>query len=819
MRLLVIHYHRHDHLYLDWDLWVWPSSPQSQPGAGYSYQQVDEFGAVFEIPIEPGIDQVGFLLRRGEDRWIQKDREEETYLPIAQAKTEVWVAEGQPSLFFSDKAAKKAIFPRAKKAYLDTPTIITLSFFDSLSQGQQMFLSVQDTSTSVKWQASLVPSSPAHPHFVQLILPEPIDVTHPCVVTGTIAEDVVLVPRRVLDDANYVYPDANLGCQCQFSATQFRLWAPTATTVHLHLFRDESGPLYKAIPMQKGTQGTWYTSLPGDWHGSYYLYHLESHRASSFAVDPYAKALSADRSRGLIVDLDRTNPPEWKDDPLVSLDRPTDAIIYETHLRDFSVDSSSGAIHPGQYVQFLDRNLRTSDGLVSGIDHLLELGITHIQLLPVNEFGRYEERNPDEYNWGYDPRFYMTPDGRYASTRTGINRIVEMKQMIHALHQQKIGVILDVVFNHAYHPIASSLHKLVPEYFFRTDDDGNFTNGAGVGNELATERPMVRRLILDALLYWQQEFHIDGFRFDLMALIGKKTMKEVATKLRQLRPDILLYGEPWSAGPSGIFGDELLDKGEQKNTGLAVFNDHLRDALVGSVFDRKLQGFVTGRMEVFHEVKKGVVGSIAYQGVLEDFAASPCETVNYVSCHDNLTLWDRIHISEPWETEHLKIAMDLMAQALVLFSQGIPFLQSGEEFLRTKHGKENTYLAGDHINALDWHRKFEYFPVFSYYKGLIELRKSHPAFRMSSAELVNQHLEFLQTYPPLLAWMLKNHANGDAWRHIVILINPLRTVANFSLPDGLWVLVVDDRRAGVTPIGYIEKQSEVAPLSCQVLYQ
>ena len=822
MHSLVIHYHRLDHQYLDWDLWVWPSSTQSQLGGGYDSQYQDEFGVVFQVSVPAELEQIGFLIRRGSTHWLQKEGEQDRYIQLLTPFTEIWVAEKQSQLFYTLAEARTAVFPFVTKAYLDTPTLVLLRLFEPYVPNllNESFW-VKDLITSHKWLAKPVPlPSPTNSMILmQLLLPEEIDVTHPCVITGAVSIDTTVIPRRALDDDAYFYAYDDLGCVCQPTSSHFRVWAPTASQVTLLIYNSEAAAPIQETPMKNDQNGTWVATLLGNWHGFYYLYQLEIHQITTLAVDPYAKALAADRSRAMIVDLARTNPPAWDTDRKILLERATDAIIYETHLRDFSAHSSSGAIHPGKYLQFNDHHQRSTDGLVSGLEHLLELGITHVQLLPIAEFGRFEEKNPDEYNWGYDPRFYLVPEGRYASNRSGIERIYEFKQMIYSLHQHGLGVILDVVFNHSFHTTSSSFHKIVPEYYFRTDEEGHYTNGAGVGNELATERPMVQKFVKDALIYWLTEFHVDGFRFDLMALIGKSSMMEIVNSLRQLRPDVLLYGEPWAAGPSGIFGDDLLLKGDQQHTGLAVFNDQLRDALVGSVFDRNNTGYVTGQLATVHDVKKGVVGSIAYQGVWNDFAASPSETVNYASCHDNWTLWDRIHISDPWETEHVKITMDLLAQAIIFTSQGIPFMQSGEEFLRTKHGKDNTYLAGDDINALDWHRKLEYFHVFSYYKGLIRLRKSHPAFRMSDAAQVNEHLEFVHTSPPLLAWILKDHANGDDWKHILVIVNPLRTVTSMWLPDGTWTIVVNKDQAGVIPLGFADQQTEILPLSCQILYQ
>ena len=610
----------------------------------------------------------------------------------------------------------------------------------------------------------------------------------------------------------YLYHGSDLGNIYQQEATSFRLWAPTASDVQLLLFDSEAGPLQRQVEMLPGANGTWYARVPGDLRNWYYLYAVTVQGRTRYAVDPYARALAVNATRGMIVDLTEINPPGWNNDSYVVLAHPEDAVIYEMHVRDFSINPNSGMVNKGKYLAFTERGTKGPGDVATGVDHLKELGITHVQLLPIQEFASVDENYPEQYNWGYDPRNFNVPEGAYATTPHGTARITECKQMIQSLHNAGIGVILDVVYNHTFSVLDSDFDKIVPQYYYRTDHAGNYANGSGVGNEIAAERPMVQKFILDSLIYWVKEYHIDGFRFDLMALLGIDTMKKVSQALHAINPHVVLYGEPWAGGTSSLPATELLTKGRQRGLGVAVFNDHVRDALCGSVFDSAGRGFATGAKGLVDRIQKAVEGSI------KDFTTSPGETINYVTSHDNYALWDKITLSNSDSSEADRIKMDELALAVILTCQGIAFLHGGEEMLRTKGGNDNSYNAGDAVNQFDWSRKEQFLKVFRYYACLIHLRRTHPAFRMVSASAIRSHLTFLDSPENTLMFELSGHANDDSWKNILVIYNPDKTDMLCTLPPGDWIIVVSQNRMSESYLGQASGKVIVPAISCMVLY-
>jgi len=659
------------------------------------------------------------------------------------------------------------------------------------------------------------PTAPAgvQTDLVEVTLAQAPDVIHSLDIALTGYMQASVTPRNVLNGEKYLYRGDDLGNTYQPHATSFRLWAPTASDVQVLLYESETGPLQRKVAMQQGENGTWYTQLSGDLQNWYYLYQVTVHGITQNAVDPYVKAIAVNATRGMIVHLPETNPPCWQEDGYVDLEHPEDAVIYEVHVRDFSIHPNSGMVNRGKYLAFTERGTTGPNNVATGVDHLKELGITHVQLQPVQEFASVDEHDPNQYNWGYDPRNFNVPEGAYATTPHGTARLTECKQMVQSLHNEGIGVTMDVVYNHTFAWYYSDFDKIVPEYYYRTDDAGNYTNGSGTGNETATERPMVQKFVLDSLAYWVREYHVDGFRFDLMALLGIETMKNVFETLHAINPHILLYGEPWTGGTSGLAAHEQLTKGQQKGLGVAVFNDHIRDGLCGSVFDPTGRGFATGALGSVDRIKKAVEGSI------NDFTASPGETINYVTSHDNYTLWDKLTFSNPDDTEADRMMMDELAQAVICTSQGVVFLQGGEEMLRTKGGNSNSYNAGDAVNQFDWSRKAHYWKVFKYYAALLHLRKTHPAFRMRSANAIQAHLSFLESPENTLMFELVEHANGDSWETILVIYNPNKTQSVCTLPPGNWTIIVSQDRVSESYLGQASRGVVVPAISCMVLYQ
>jgi pullulanase len=649
--------------------------------------------------------------------------------------------------------------------------------------------------------------------LVEVILAEAPDVTHSLSIAVEGYTTGPVTPHLVLSEEKYFYRGDDLGNTYRSGATAFRLWAPTASDVQILLYNSETGPLQQQVAMHPSDNGTWYVQVSGDLKNWYYLYEVTVHGTTQYAVDPYVKAIAANATRGMIVDLPESNPPEWHEDQCVVLAHPEDAIIYEVHVRDFSIDPNSGMVNKGKYLAFTERGTKGPNNVTTGLASLKELGITHVQLQPIEAFASVDENDPVQYNWGYDPRNYNVPTGAYATKPSGTTRITECKQMIQSLHKEGIGVIMDVVYNHTFAIRDSDFDKIVPQYYYRTDYSGSYTNGSGVGNELATERPMVRKFMLDSLAYWVKEYHVDGFRFDLMALQGVETMKQVAETLHAINPHLLLYGEPWAGGTSGLAATDLLFKGRQQGLGLAVFNDEIRNGLIGGVFDPTARGFATGAEGLIEVIRKAVEGSI------DDFAASPSETINYVTSHDNYTLWDKIAFSNSSASEEDRIKMDELAQAVILTAQGVAFLHGGEEMLRTKGGNDNSYDAGDAVNQFDWSRKAGYWKVFNYYAGLIHLRRAHPAFRMTSVSDIRAHLSFLQSPENTLMFSIAGHANGDSWENILVIYNPTSAAVVCPLPPGQWTIVVWQDRVSDEFLGHASEGVIVPAISCMVLYQ
>ncbi len=678
-------------------------------------------------------------------------------------------------------------------------------------------ISVTDQTTGEKFPVAAVKfyGDAANPQTDLLVvtLAEVPDVTHLLEIALRNHGGNIVIPRNVLNETIYYYGGDDLGCVYSAEETTFRVWTPTASDVHLLLYGSETGPLIKQVAMETSDGGTWFVRLEGNLANWYYLYLVTIHGVTHVAVDPYARAIAVNAHRSMVIDLTATNPAGWEHDQHPSLASSVDAIIYELHVRDFSIAQNSGMQQKGYYAAFTEEGTRSPEGLATGLDHLKELGITHVQVLPVEEFASVDEYIFDQYNWGYDPRNYNVPEGAYATTPHGIARIMQYKQMIQSLHKAGIGAVMDVVYNHTYAIVDSDFDKLVPQYYYRTNYEGYYTNGSGVGNEIASERPMVQKFIRDSLIYWVRQYHVDGFRFDLMALLGVETMQKAAADLHAINSSLLVYGEPWTGGGSALSGDQLLTKGRQRGLDIGVFNDEIRDILSGTVFNAGAQGFATGAQGQADSVRRVIMGSI------DDFAATPGETINYVSCHDNLTLWDKIAQSNGQDSEADRIKMDELAHAIILTSQGVPFLQGGEEFLRTKHGNNNSYKAGDYINQFDWSRKAQYKAVYEYYAQLIQLRLKHPAFRLRTADEVRQHLSVLSSPDNTLAFELHEHANGDPWAYILVIYNPNKHEVSFALPSGTWTLVGTQGYVGEESLGQVESIVPVPPIACMILYQ
>lgn len=555
-------------------------------------------------------------------------------------------------------------------------------------------------------------------------------------------------------DKKYYY-DGALGAAYSEKETTFRVWSPLAESAALLLYVSGGENQPERFPMKMNPQGVWEYTASGNLEGCFYTYEISHDGNAVETIDIYAKACGVNGEKGMVVNLSKTNPDGWEEQKHVPLSHPTDAVLYELHVRDFSIDESGNFLHRGKYLAFAEQGVRSRTGQSTGIDHLTELGITHVHLLPVFDFQSVDEAGGGApFNWGYDPQNFNIPEGSYATDPyDGSTRIRELKTLILALHNAGIGVIMDVVYNHTYN-LDSAFHRTFPRYYYRSFGR-SYANGSGCGNEVATHRSMAAKFIVDSVCFWAQEYRLDGFRFDLMGLYDTDCVNAICHNLRRIRPDILLYGEGWTAGNTPLSPKKRAVKANAtKVPGVAMFSDDFRDAVKGDAFHAAQRGFVSGESVSAETIKSVMIGGVAHPDVHPAYPLwtdSPAQAVNYVEAHDNYTLWDKLCLSCPEASDAKKIAMNKLAAAMVFLAQGIPFMQAGQEFLRSKPlldgYDENSYRSLDCVNSLKWNRKTEFSEVYAYYRGLIAIRKSCAFFRMRSGEEIRRRIRFEEKLP------------------------------------------------------------------------
>lgn len=614
-------------------------------------------------------------------------------------------------------------------------------------------------------------------------------------------------------DGKFAY-DGELGVFISGDSTSFSVWAPEADDVTLRLYRVQEDEPCDEIPMKIGGDGVWRYVYPKRLDGLYYTYCFTYGADTRECIDINAKASGANGLRGYIADFSRTDPDNWEREEYVTLDSPTDAVIYELSVRDFSADPSS-QIAPssrGRFVAFTDLYSRLPSGEPTCLGHIKKLGVTHVHLLPIFDFEGVDETVPQEsYNWGYNPSNYNIPEGSYSQDPVDPElRITELKSLVQALHREGIGVVMDVVYNHTYRTADSCFSITYPKYYYRQDHQGHYSNGSGCGNELASERAMARKYIIDSVLWWAKEYKIDGFRFDLMAVLDIDTINEIADRLRVINPSVLLYGEGWTGGASVL----PYDKSASKNNArwapqYAFFNDNYRDAIKGDTFRDEDLGYISGNYHFRQSVITGLLGSAGWAG-------SPCQIINYCEAHDNLTVWDKLALSVGGCHDEDRKKMSRLAMALVMLAQGVPFLHAGQEFLRSKpldNGRfdHNSYKSADSVNSLKWYKLNENLRESEYCRGLIEFRKAHPILRMRSFWDIEHAAEVLSSPDGTIALKL------SADEELLILINPIPRAKMFILPDGEWHMHVSDISASVTPLATYCEGVIVPPISAMVL--
>ena len=576
----------------------------------------------------------------------------------------------------------------------------------------------------------------------------------------------------------------------QQGKTEFRLNAPTGATLRIYDNGSDTKAA-KTVKMKKASNGEWVATVKGNLKGKFYTFDTGNGECPGV----FAKAVCVNGNRAAIVDMADTNPEGWANDVRPSLSSPCDLVIYELHHRDFSIDASSGLENKGKFLALAEPK---------AIEYLKRLGVNAIHILPSFDFASIDETHLDQpqYNWGYDPKNYNVPEGSYATDPyEPTRRIKEFKTMVMALHKAGIRVILDVVYNHTFNIKDSNFQRISPDYYYRKTADGKYSDGSGCGNETASEKPLMRTYMTESVKYWVNEYHIDGFRFDLMGVHDIETMNQIRHEVNNIDPSIYIYGEGWSAGSCAYPTEKLAMKANaQKLDGIGAFSDEMRDALRGPFSDDHKGGFLAGVSGQEESIKFGIVGAIQHPQVdmtkvnysKAPWTNSPSQMVSYVSCHDDMCLTDRLRTSMPGINTDELIRLDLLAQTAVFTSQGVPFMLCGEEMLRDKKGVANSYRSPDNINHLDWNNLKKYPEVFDYYSGLIALRKAHPAFRLGNAEAVRQHLEFLSAPSGVVAFRLKNHAGGDAWNDIIVILNANRTAQTINIPMNQYTAVVKD---------------------------
>ena len=784
------------------DMWIWWGD---KAGQGHLFHEC-EYGAKVIVNVPEGIEEIGFIVRRdcsepGGSSWgsATKDYEADRFAPITGRETVVYLQPGDPNQYISNDGGKT--LDMAKKftiagmvdeyviEYQITPKA-TISNLDQIKvYKNDVEVKIAEVSTLGKEAAK-----------GEIRLEEPLDLSASYRVSLNGFGDKVVIPTEIFDSQffadNYHYDGTDLGAVIQGGSTTFKVWAPTASRVVLNLFEAGDGvAAYKSVDMVKGDKGVWaHTEECG--HGTYYTYTVTTAVGTQDAVDPYARAAGVNGDRGMVVDLSRTDPAGWDDAELEdTIDHYTEAVIWEVHVRDFSNKIASSQ-YPGKYLAFTETSLTNEHGQPVGVDYLKELGITHVHLLPVYDYATVDESNPDSgFNWGYDPKNYNVPEGSYSTDPYhGDVRITEYKQMVQALHEAGIGVVMDVVYNHTYDG-NSSFNRIVPYYYYRYTASGTNTSASGCGNDTASERYMYGKFMVESTAYWVEEYKLDGLRFDLMGLHDLQTMQEVESAVHTVNPKAIIYGEGWTMGATidGSAQANQANIAQIQPTGdaigaIAVFNDAIRDGLKGSVFDKTARGYISGTATA--SAKNVIFGINGGSGMGQLWRVENSMVINYMSAHDNNTLWDKLLLSNPEHSDDQRNRMNNLGAAIIMISKGTPFWQAGEEMLRTKGGDENSYKSSDEVNNIDWSVLQEgtrEYATMRYYQGLIRMRQEYDIFTDPDVRILS--CETLGS--GIMAVTFDDGEGGQA----LVLINPHNTNLPYTL-EGEWNLIATAETAG-----------------------
>jgi pullulanase len=832
---LVVHYNRFDEEYDPWNLWLWPNEPTALEGEAYLFTEETDYGVMMRLDLTTtnmaDSTRIGIIVRTNnwdkdvaEDRFIDLtfDENNEMHVYLVQANAQIFYSLDSvdtTAQIFSARFINDNVIEVRTTSPAGDPSNIKI-----LADGEEYPIDIVYPGGTIR----------------RIQLEGDVDLSKRFTVEINFGEysktkQVELTGLYTSDRFNELYfYEGELGVIYTPTATTFRLWAPVSEAVTLNLYtaghptrlQTATAPgvdaPFNTIEMTPIGQGVFEAVVTGDLHNTYYTFVVNGHEV----VDPYAYGVGLNGLRGLVVDFSRTNPSGWD-----SLERPvletlTDTILYELHVRDLTSHSSwNGPDNLRGTFLGLSTTGTTYQGVTTGFDHLVELGVTTVHLIPIFDHAIIDESRINDpsyegiydgiFNWGYMPHHFNALEGSYSTDPyDGLVRINEFKQMVQTFQEAGLRVVMDVVYNHTGLSADSNFHRIFPGYYHRMIGD-QFSNGSGTGNETASERAMVRKYIVDSVVFWAKEYNIDGFRFDLMRLHDVETMNAVRNALDEIDPSIIVYGEPWDAGGSALNGAIAADKTTlSRMPNIAIFNDQTRDGLKGSVFNEREKGFVQGITQLDSRIRLGIVGGVQHDAIsiADSFTTQPNQIINYVTAHDNNTLWDKLRLTNPDTPLSEVREMAKQANAIILTSQGIPFIHNGVELLRTKPCLDpvlgycdatgtfdhNSYRAPDETNQIRWEWKIDNADVYAYYLGLIELRQSNPAFRLPTAEQIQNHLYFVGGTPNgLIQYVLAGNAGGNPYRHIMVIHNTA-TEKDIDLLGATWNVIVNQTTAGTT---------------------
>ena len=814
-----LHYNRPDGVYDGWSVWFWADG---KDGADYPFAEENgEMVATYKV--SPGDIKIGFIVKLPD--WAAKDVNEDQFIEIPE------VISGTVHIYV------ESTVPGYEKVYGDDVITGTKVASAKYERGTGIVVTttapVEDPNAFIvlcgETEIALESVTETSSCTYAIKAAEALDLTQSYKLIFDETEYKIVMPNYYSTEEfeeKFTYSGSDLGANWTPDKTTFRLWAPTATAVKVNLYKSGThgtDDLIEQLEMTADVNGTWIAEKSGDLNGTYYTYQVNVDGGSVEACDPYAKATGVNGKRAMVIDMASTNPEGWENDTDPNAGKNfNDAVIYELHVRDLSIDESSGIQNKGKYLGLIEAGTTTASGLPTGLDHMKNLGITHLHILPMYDYGSVDETRLDKphFNWGYDPVNYNVPEGSYSSDPyNGAVRVSEVKQMVKGLHDNGISVIMDVVYNHVYSAGEFCFNKIVPNYFSRTSASGSFSNGSGCGNDTASERAMVKKYIVDSVKYWADEYHIDGFRFDLVGLIDTETINAVMEEVHKTHPNVVFYGEGWTMSTT-VTKEGYLMTTQVNSTevpGFAFFSDTIRDALKGTVFDNNATGYVSNTNGFTYTIKECFTGSPSW-------CKSPTQTINYASCHDNMTLFDRLAMSNPDATKEELVQMNNLAAAIYMTSQGIPFVHAGEEILRTKPLEDgtfehNSYNSPDSVNSFKWDTLNDelYQTTYNYYKGLIAFRKAHPALRMTDAAEIKAKISAIpDTETNVIAFHIASGANGEA-NDLVVIFNPRKEATSVTLPEGNWNVYISGDKAGTEVLGSAEATVSVDAVSAMVL--